>query len=197
MWVGWPTTRKLTSRLRCLKFSPYYRGLLWSQISCYRHHLFRFSINLSHRFVCGCNFISSSRSNLLSHSLFFTISLIVFYMCLLFKMCTNNFVSALFHTVLHICSTNLTVCPMHASSQMTSNKFECQGVTKSFPTGRLEREMQMVQNFATRCSFIAILWVSLVTFSAITLCGACQQMFTVVLVYFVIDSVRRLMDTPS
>jgi hypothetical protein len=43
-------------------------------------------------------------------------------------------------------------------------------VTKSFRTGRLERELQMVQLSATRCSCMAILWVSLVSFAAITLC---------------------------
>jgi hypothetical protein len=32
-----------------------------------------------------------------------------------------------------------------------------EGVTKSFPTGRLKRELQTVQLSATRCSCIAIL----------------------------------------
>jgi len=36
-----------------------------------------------------------------------------------------------------------------------------EGVSKSFRTGRPERELQMVQLSATRCSCIAILWVSL------------------------------------
>jgi uncharacterized membrane protein len=49
---------------------------------------------------------------------------------------------------------------------------------------------------ATRCSRIAILWVSPVSFAAITLCVAFQWVFIVV-VYFVIDSVRKLLDTPS
>jgi hypothetical protein len=35
--------------------------------------------------------------------------------------------------------------------------FEYEGVFKSFRTGRLERELQMVQLSATRCSCIAIL----------------------------------------
>jgi hypothetical protein len=60
-----------------------------------------------------------------------------------------------------------------------------EGVSKSFRTGSLERELQMVQLSATRCSFIAILWVSLVSFVAITLCVASQRMFIVVNVYFV------------
>jgi hypothetical protein len=65
---------------------------------------------------------------------------------------------------------------------------------KSFRTGRLERELQTVQLFVTRCSCIAILWVSLVSFAAITLCVASYR---VVVVYFVIDSVRKLLDTAS
>jgi hypothetical protein len=70
------------------------------------------------------------------------------------------------------------------------------GVTKSFRTGRLERELQMVQLSATRCSCIAILWVSLVGFAAITLCVASQRVFVFVVVHLVIDSVRKLLDTP-
>jgi hypothetical protein len=55
----------------------------------------------------------------------------------------------------------------------------------------------MVQFSATRCSCIAILWVSLLSFAAITLCVASQQVFIVVSVYFVIDSVRKLLNTHS
>jgi hypothetical protein len=40
------------------------------------------------------------------------------------------------------------------------------GVSKTFRTGRLERELQIVQLSATRCSCIAILWVSLMIFAA-------------------------------
>jgi hypothetical protein len=57
-------------------------------------------------------------------------------------------------------------------------------VSKSFRTRRLERELQMVQLSTTSCSCIAILWVSLVSFVAITLCVVSQR-----IVYFVIDSV--------
>jgi hypothetical protein len=71
-----------------------------------------------------------------------------------------------------------------------------EGVSKSFRTGRLERELQMVQLSATRCSYIAILWVSLVSFVAIIICVAFQRVFTVV-AYFVIDSVWKLLDSPS
>jgi hypothetical protein len=54
-----------------------------------------------------------------------------------------------------------------------------EGVSESFQAGHLERELQMVQLSATRCSCIAILCVSLVSFAAITLCIASQQMFIV------------------
>jgi hypothetical protein len=70
-----------------------------------------------------------------------------------------------------------------------------EGVSKIFWNGLLEREFLMVQLSATRCSCIAILWVSLLTFAAITLCVASQQVF--IIVYFVIDSVQRLLDTSS
>jgi hypothetical protein len=36
-----------------------------------------------------------------------------------------------------------------------------------------------------------------VSFAAITLCVASQRVFIVIRVYFVIDSVRKLLDTPS
>jgi hypothetical protein len=36
-----------------------------------------------------------------------------------------------------------------------------------------------------------------VSFGAIILCVASQRVFFVVVVYFVIDSVRKLLDTPS
>jgi hypothetical protein len=71
-----------------------------------------------------------------------------------------------------------------------------EGVSKSFRTGSLERELQVVQFFATRCSRIAILCVSLVSFTAITLRVAFQRVFIFVF-YFVIDSVRKLLDTTS
>jgi hypothetical protein len=65
-----------------------------------------------------------------------------------------------------------------------------EGVSKSFRTVRLERELQMVQLSATRCSCIAILWVSLVSFAAIILYVASQREFIVTVFYFVIDAVR-------
>jgi hypothetical protein len=71
-----------------------------------------------------------------------------------------------------------------------------ESVSKSFRTGWLERELQMIHLSATGCSCIIILWVSLVSFAAITLCVASQRVFIVVTVYFV-DSVRKLLDTPA
>jgi hypothetical protein len=52
-----------------------------------------------------------------------------------------------------------------------------QGLSKCFRTGRLERKLQMVQLSATMCSSVAILWVSLVSFVALTLCVASQRVF--------------------
>jgi hypothetical protein len=50
-------------------------------------------------------------------------------------------------------------------------------VPKSFRTGRLERELQMVELSATWCSCIAISWVSLVSFVAMTLCVASRRVY--------------------
>jgi hypothetical protein len=61
-----------------------------------------------------------------------------------------------------------------------------EGVSKSFRTGRLERELQMVQLSTTRCNCIVILWVSLVSSAAITLCVASQRVFVVVVVVVVV-----------
>jgi hypothetical protein len=52
----------------------------------------------------------------------------------------------------------------------------------------------MIYLSATRCNCIATLLVSLVSFVATTLCVASQRVFIVV--DFVIDSVRKLFDTP-
>jgi hypothetical protein len=70
-------------------------------------------------------------------------------------------------------------------------------VSKSFRTGRLERKLQMVQLSATRCSYIAILRVNILSSAAITLCVASQGMFIIIVVYSVTDSVRKILDTPS
>jgi hypothetical protein len=55
----------------------------------------------------------------------------------------------------------------------------------------------MVKLSATRCSCIAILLVSLVSFTAINLCVTFQRVLVVIVVYFVIDPVRKLLDIPS
>jgi hypothetical protein len=64
-----------------------------------------------------------------------------------------------------------------------------EGVSKSFRTGCLDRELQMVQLSATRCSCIAILWVSLLRFDAMSLCVASQRVFIVVSVFHYRQSV--------
>jgi hypothetical protein len=87
-------------------------------------------------------------------------------------------------------------CLEELANTRTIMMYIYEGVTKSFRTGRLERELQMVQLPATRCSCIAILLVSLVSFAAITLCVASQRVF-VLSVYFIIHSVRKLLDIPS
>jgi hypothetical protein len=61
----------------------------------------------------------------------------------------------------------------------------------------MERKLQMVQLSAARCICIAILWVSPVSFAAITLSVASQREFIVVGLGFVVDSLRKLLDTPS
>jgi hypothetical protein len=72
-----------------------------------------------------------------------------------------------------------------------------EGVSKSVRTGRLERELQMVQLSATRCSCMAILRVSLVSFAAITLRLVSQRVFVVVIFYYDIESVRKHLDKTS
>jgi hypothetical protein len=68
-----------------------------------------------------------------------------------------------------------------SKQQVMKGTYEC--VSRSFRTGILERELQMVQFSATRCSCIAILRASLVSFAAIILCVASQQVFIFVSVY--------------
>jgi hypothetical protein len=65
-------------------------------------------------------------------------------------------------------------------------------VSKSFRTGRLEEELQMIQLSAIRYICIAILWVSLISFAAITLCVVSQRVFIVVSAYLVIHSDRKI-----
>jgi hypothetical protein len=71
-----------------------------------------------------------------------------------------------------------------------------EGVFKSFRTGRLERELQMVQLSATRCSCIAILWSQYSEFCRHNpLCCFSTSVYYCCL--FRYDSVRKLLDTPS
>jgi hypothetical protein len=108
-------------------------------------------------------------------------------------LCRKSNSSYLRHTDWVSCSSFLR--PQGARSLPREVVGSNEGVSKSFRTGRLERELQMVQLSATGCSCIATLWVSLVSFAAITLSVASQRVFIVV--YFVIDSVRKLLDTHS
>jgi len=71
-----------------------------------------------------------------------------------------------------------------------------EGVSKSFRTGCLERELPLIKLSATRCSFIAILWVTLVSFAAITLFAASERVIPQVSLYFVIDSARKFLTQP-
>jgi hypothetical protein len=85
----------------------------------------------------------------------------------------------------------------HQINYETETKKQYEGVSKSFRTGCLERELKMVQLSATRCSCITILWVSLLSFATITLCVVSQWAIPNVSIYFVIDSIQKLLDTPS
>jgi hypothetical protein len=91
------------------------------------------------------------------------------------------------------CSQESATDPYPAPDESSTHTRE--GVSKSFRTGRLKRELQMVQLSAARCS-IAVLWVNVVSFAAITICVGSQRVF-IVAVYFVIDSVRKILDILS
>jgi hypothetical protein len=67
------------------------------------------------------------------------------------------------------------------------------GCIQKFPDWPPRMRTANGTTLATRCSCIAILWVSVVSYTAITLCVASQRVF---IVYFIIDSVRKLLDTP-
>jgi len=49
------------------------------------------------------------------------------------------------------------ICNLNPLNDVQKNVCEYEGVSKSFRTGRLERELQMVQLSATVCNYIAIL----------------------------------------
>jgi hypothetical protein len=86
---------------------------------------------------------------------------------------------------------------VHRKPRILIIHFHIWGCIQRFRTGLLERELPMVLLSATRCSCIAVVWVSLVSFVAITLCVASQRVSVALSVYFVIDSVRELLVTPS
>jgi hypothetical protein len=64
-----------------------------------------------------------------------------------------------------------------------AEKYE--GVSRSFRTGRLQRELQIVQLSATTCTCIATSWVSPVSFVTINLYIASQRVFIVVIVVYI------------
>jgi hypothetical protein len=66
-------------------------------------------------------------------------------------------------------------CACDTSGQSSRDQVTYERVSKRFRTGRLERKLQMVKLSATRYSCIAILWVILVSFAAISLCIASQR----------------------
>jgi len=60
----------------------------------------------------------------------------------------------------------LSVKALHNTSCRISPTLVYEGESKNFRTGRLERELQIAQLSATRCSYIATLWVGLVSSAA-------------------------------
>jgi hypothetical protein len=95
------------------------------------------------------------------------------------------------------CSSTQTRCTNQMKQERMREKWpenSYKGVSKSFQTDHLEWELQTVQLSATRCSCVAIFWVSLMSYATITPCVASQQVCVVV--YF-INSVWKLLDTPS
>jgi hypothetical protein len=70
-------------------------------------------------------------------------------------------------------------------------------VSKSFRTGRLERELQLVQISATRCNCIAVWWVLLPNPLCCFLTSVCCCCCCCCCCWFRYDPVRKLLDTPS
>jgi hypothetical protein len=86
-------------------------------------------------------------------------------------------------------------CKPTFSATVALREWVVRGCIRKFPDWTTGARTQMVQFSATRCRCIDILWVSLLSFAAVTLCVASQRVFVVV--YFIIDSVRKLIDTFS
>jgi hypothetical protein len=76
-------------------------------------------------------------------------------------------------------------------------EYEYESVSKSFRTGRLERELQMEQLSAIRCSCTAILWVSVVSFAAIILCVAFNEQYQRYAYTALSTQSGNFLDTPS
>jgi hypothetical protein len=85
------------------------------------------------------------------------------------------------HPISFLFSGSHELFPGAKAAELWSSLTPCiyEDVSKSFRTGRLERELQMVQ-----LSWIAILWVSLVSIAAITLCVASQRVFCSCLLHY-------------
>jgi hypothetical protein len=90
-----------------------------------------------------------------------------------------------------------TDCTLSVRITGTENIAGHEGVTKSFRTGLLERELQIVKFSPTSCSCVAIFWVSLVSFAAITLCVTSQRVFIVISVYFFMTQSGNFWIHPS
>jgi len=70
-------------------------------------------------------------------------------------------------------------------------------VSKSFRTGYLERDCKWYSSLPLGAVVSLFLSVSLVSFAATALYIASERVFIFVSIYFFIDSVRNLLDTPS
>jgi hypothetical protein len=71
------------------------------------------------------------------------------------------------------------------SSEEVRLLFDAGGCIQKFPDWPPGAKLQMLQLSAASCRCIAILWFSLVSFAAITLCVASQRVFFIVVVYLV------------
>jgi hypothetical protein len=107
---------------------------------------------------------------------------------------THNMRYTFSHFQFHLLTHSKWIGEQPLGNQILSSFFSSlstdEGVSKSFRTGRLERELQMVQLSATRCSCIAILWVIIVRFAAITLCVPSQRVFIILLLLFISLSIQ-------